>query len=86
MTKLLDKICKARDLVTSKDYDKLKFYNVQISNLEEEIHRQIVKNSNNLPCTDFYADCENCKDEITDNGERCMKKGLKEIRSFVERV
>ncbi len=43
MTKLLDKICKVRDLVTSKDYDKLKFYNVQISNLEEEIHRHIVK-------------------------------------------
>ena len=43
MTKLLDKICKVRDLVTSKDYGKLKFYNMEILKLKEEIHRHIAK-------------------------------------------
>ena len=45
---------------------------------------QIVKDANNLPCTDFYANCENCKDETTDNGETCMKKGLKRILEVIE--
>lgn len=48
--------------------------------------KKIAKNSNMLPCIDFYADCVNCKDTITDNGKTCMRKGLKEIRSLVERV
>lgn len=48
--------------------------------------KKIAKNSNMIPCGDFYTDCENCKDETTDNGETCMKKGLNEIRSLVERV
>lgn len=48
--------------------------------------QNIIRISNMLPCKNPWADCENCKDEITDNGERCMKKVLKEIRSFVERV
>ena len=39
-----------------------------------------------LPCEVHCADCENCKDEITDNGKTCIKKGLNEIRSLVERV
>lgn len=43
MTKLLDKICKVRDLVTSKDYGKLKFYKMEILKLKEEIHRHIGK-------------------------------------------
>ncbi len=43
MTKLLDKICKVRDLVTSKDYGKLKFYNMQMLQLTDEIHRQVAK-------------------------------------------
>lgn len=43
MTKLLDKICKVRDLVTSKDYGKLKFYKMEILKLKEEIHRHIAK-------------------------------------------
>lgn len=46
MTKLLDKICKVRDLVTSKDYGKLKFYNMEILKLKEEINRQITKKTN----------------------------------------
>lgn len=46
MTKLLDKICKVRDLVTSKDYSKLKFYNMEILKLKEEINRQITKKTN----------------------------------------
>lgn len=44
---------------------------------------QIVKDANNLPCTDFYANCENCKDETTDNGETCMRKGLKRILKVI---
>ena len=48
--------------------------------------KKIAKNSNMLPCADFCAGCENCKDETTDNGKTCMRKGLKEIRSLVERV
>lgn len=48
--------------------------------------QNIIRINNMLPCEVHWADCENCKDEITDNGERCMKKGLKEIRSLVERV
>ena len=43
MTKLIDQICKVRDLLTSKDYGKLKFYNMQILKLKEEIHRHIAK-------------------------------------------
>lgn len=43
MTKLLDKICKIRDLVTAKDYGKLRFYNMEILKLKEEIHRHIAK-------------------------------------------
>lgn len=48
--------------------------------------KKIAKNSNMIPCGDFYTDCENCKDEMTDNGKTCIKKGLNEIRSLVERV
>lgn len=48
--------------------------------------QNIIRINNMLPCEDHWADCENCKDDITNNGERCMKKGLKEIRSLVERV
>lgn len=61
MTKLLDKICKVRDLVTSKDYGKLKFYNMQILKLKEEINRQITKKENSQALTEllnlveFYA-------------------------------
>ncbi len=43
MSKLLDKICGIRDLVTSKDYSKLKFYNMKMGLLKEEIHRQMSK-------------------------------------------
>ena len=39
MTKLIDKICKVRDLVTSKDYGKLKFYNMEIMKLKEENYK-----------------------------------------------
>ena len=46
MTKLLDNICKVRDLDTSKDYGKLKFYNMEILKLKEEINRQITKKTN----------------------------------------
>ena len=45
MTKLLDKICFIRDLITQKQYEKLKFYKYHIQQLKEEIHRQLKKKS-----------------------------------------
>lgn len=48
--------------------------------------QNIIRISNMLPCKNPWADCEKCKNEITDNGKTCMKKGLDEIRSLVERV
>lgn len=89
--------CAVKELEKTRDdktYWYKKYYSKAVDNVQEirkyknklEEIREIVKNSNQLPCTDFYADCENCKDETTDNGETCMRKGLKEIRSLVERV
>lgn len=46
--------------------------------------KKIAKNSNMIPCGDFYTDCVNCKDEVTDNGETCMRKGLKRILKVIE--
>lgn len=43
MSKLLDNICKIRDLVNSKDYSKLKFHQMTMLKLKEEIHRQMSK-------------------------------------------
>lgn len=48
--------------------------------------REIAKTSSELPCADYWCNCKNCKDETTDNGQTCMRKGLKEIRSLIERV
>ena len=48
--------------------------------------KNIIRNNNVFPCEGSWVDCENCKDEITDNGKTCMIKGLKEIRSLVERI
>lgn len=48
--------------------------------------QNIIRNNNVFPCGGPWVDCENCKDEVTDNGKTCMIKGLKEIRSLVERV
>lgn len=46
--------------------------------------KEIALKSNQLSCGNFYADCENCKDRITDNGETCMRKGLKRILKVIE--
>lgn len=89
--------CAVKELEKTRDdktYWYKKYYSKAVDNVQEirkyknklEEIREIVKNSNQLPCADFYADCENCKDETTDNGKTCMRKGLKEIRSLVERV
>lgn len=45
MSNLLDKICALRDLITSKQYSKLKFHKMRILRLKEEIHRQMSKKS-----------------------------------------
>lgn len=43
MTKLLDKICLLRDVITQKQYNKLKFHKMNILMLKEELHRHIKK-------------------------------------------
>lgn len=43
MSKLLDNICKIRDLTNLKDYSKLKFHQMTMLRLKEEIHRQMSK-------------------------------------------
>lgn len=47
MSNLLDKICALRDLIASKQYNKLKFHKMQILMLKEEIHRHIKKKLEN---------------------------------------
>mgnify|MGYP004580022055 CR=1 FL=1 len=86
--------CTVKELEKTRD-DKYHWYNqyyLEHINNVREIRKykkilkdivQIVKNSNNLPCADFYADCENCKDETTDNGKTCMRKGLKRILKVI---
>lgn len=87
--------CAVKELEKTRDdktYWYKKYYSKAVDNVQEirkyknklEEIREIVKNSNQLPCTDFYADCGNCKDETTDNGKTCMRKGLKKILEVIE--
>ena len=46
--------------------------------------RAIAKTSSDLPCADYWCNCEKCNDDITNNGEKCMKKGLKRILKVIE--
>lgn len=46
--------------------------------------KEIAKNSNTTPCMNIYCNCEKCNDDITDNGETCMRKGLKRILKVIE--
>ena len=45
--------------------------------------REIAKTSSDLPCADYWGNCEKCNDDITNNGETCMRKGLKRILKVV---
>ena len=45
--------------------------------------REIAKTSSDLPCADYWCNCEKCNDDITNNGEKCMRKGLKRILEVV---
>lgn len=45
--------------------------------------REIAKTSSDLPCADYWCNCEKCNDNITNNGEKCMRKGLKRILEVV---
>lgn len=47
--------------------------------------REIAKTSTDLPCADYWCNCEKCNDDITNNGEKCMRKGLKRILQIIER-
>lgn len=46
--------------------------------------REIAKTSSDLPCADYWCNCEKCNDDITNNGEKCMRKGLKRILQIIE--
>lgn len=45
MSNLLDKICALRDLIAERNYKKLKYCQMEILQLKEEIHRQMSKKS-----------------------------------------
>lgn len=45
MSNLIDKICALRDLIAEKKYNKLKYCNMELLRLKEEIHRQMSKKS-----------------------------------------
>ena len=51
----------------------------------EEI-REIAENSYSIPCGDGCYDCENCEDEITNNGETCMQYGIDKITNKINEV
>lgn len=59
MSNLLDQICAMRDLVTSKEYNKLKFYKMKILQLKEEIHRQVKKKAE-----DYSHELEFCAGDL----------------------
>lgn len=72
MTKLLDKICKIRDLMVSKDFSKLKFYNMQMGQLKEEVHRQIRKKA-----TDYNYELDFTSQdlrELSSDIRKCLKR------------
>lgn len=46
--------------------------------------REIAKTSSDFPCADYWCNCEKCNDDITNNGEKCMRKGLKRILQIIE--
>lgn len=51
----------------------------------EEIEK-VANCSDCLPCLKHYCDCENCNDESTDNGERCMQYGLEKILDIISKA
>lgn len=86
----LEKIRNERDYLRNEYYrstsetkaDLLK-QNDEYINIINKI-KEIAKNSNTTPCMNIYCDCEKCNDDITDNGETCMRKGLKRILKVIE--
>ena len=58
--------------------------NLKYFNALEEI-REMAKFAQSLPCSDFL-DCDNCDDEITNNGQFCMHKRIEEIKTKIEEV
>ena len=50
----------------------------------EEI-KEMAKFAQSLPCSDF-SDCDNCDDEITNNGQFCMHKRIEEIKTKIDEV
>lgn len=51
----------------------------------EEI-REITKKCDLPPCLNFDCKCDICPDEITQNGKRCMQKGMRKIQKILNKV
>lgn len=84
----------------NQQFDELK--NTAIPNYQETIeilranledHKKILEKieeiaeiSDCAPCLEHGCDCANCKDECTDNGERCMQYGLEKILNIINEV
>lgn len=72
-------------LITQNQYNKVveqnKSYNMRNMELEK-VFKKILKIANicDMPsCLDVDCNCDICHDEITENGKRCMQKGMREI-------
>lgn len=86
MSNTLDKLCFVRDLVTSKNYDKLKFHKMKLAELKEEIHRHIKRKSEDYKYNlEFTAqDLRETAQDIRSLLKRwetamCPEKNIKEI-------
>ena len=72
-------------LITQNQYNKVveqnKSYNMRNMELEK-VFKKILNIANicDMPsCLDEDCNCDICHDEITENGKRCMQKGMMEI-------
>lgn len=72
-------------VITQNQYNKVveqnKNYNMRNMELEK-VFKKIFNIANvcDMPsCLDADCNCDICHDEITDNGKRCMQKGMREI-------
>jgi len=76
MSNLMDMLCKVRDILTSKDFDKIKNNLFLISRLSDEIRRQVKKNGvGNLKQLEFNSyDLRELSEELMEVIKMCEKK------------
>lgn len=76
MSNLMDMLCKVRDILTTKDMDKIKNNLFIISRLSDEIRRQVKKNGvGNLKQLEFNShDLKELSEEIMEIIKMCEKK------------